>query len=231
MVLTLEHKAARKEFRNFLKTDKGQNGIYLNTLIKAVEDYLAVLIRERIDPLFRHIYSDAIDIHTLCSYKTTIEEHPEWAIDSKVYSALKSLEYYIEYIAKRDGVDLTNILPSPQPTSANFDEGRIYESHCTRRERDPRARDACLRAHGYKYECLICGFNFETVYGEAGKGFIEVHHLNPLSNTDGEHSVAYSDLIPICSNCHSIIHRKKPDGIHNPYTVEEMKKIIEQHKR
>ncbi len=224
MALTPEHKAARKAFREFLKNDKGQYGIYLNTLIKAVEDYLAVLIRDRIDPLFIHVYSDTTDIYKLFNYKVTIEEHSDWAVDAKAYSALKSLDYYIEYMAKRDGIDLASIFPTPQPTIDNFDEGKIYESHCTCRERDPHAREACLREYGYK--CRMCGFDFESVYGEAGKGFIEVHHLNPISNTDGEYSINHNDLIPICSNCHSIIHRKKPDGIHHPYTVDEMRNII-----
>jgi len=29
------------------------------------------------------------------------------------------------------------------------------------------------------------------------------------------------DLVPVCPNCHSMIHKKDP-----PYTIEEMKKIL-----
>ena len=50
--------------------------------------------------------------------------------------------------------------------------------------------------------------NFVERYGEIGKEFIEIHHLNPISETDGEHEVnPATDLIPLCSNCHSMIHR------------------------
>ena len=48
--------------------------------------------------------------------------------------------------------------------------------------------------------------NFEQVYGELGKDYIEVHHLHPVSQ--GERQVnPIEDLIPLCSNCHSMIHR------------------------
>ena len=50
--------------------------------------------------------------------------------------------------------------------------------------------------------------NFEQTYGELGKDFIEVHHLHPVSQ--GERKVnPIEDLIPLCSNCHSMIHRQE----------------------
>jgi predicted HNH restriction endonuclease len=40
-----------------------------------------------------------------------------------------------------------------------------------------------------------------------------VHHLNPISQTEGEHEVdPVNDLIPLCSNCHSMIHRLEDPG-------------------
>ena len=51
-------------------------------------------------------------------------------------------------------------------------------------ERDLNARKACLNHYGYT--CVICGFNFEEVYGQAGKHIIHVHHhTNPLSLLKG----------------------------------------------
>ena len=50
--------------------------------------------------------------------------------------------------------------------------------------------------------------SFEEVYGEIGKHFIEVHHLIPISERGGDYVVdPVNDLIPICSNCHSMVHR------------------------
>ena len=85
-------------------------------------------------------------------------------------------------------------------------EGLKYESSVTRYERDRGNRKDCI-AH-YGYVCQICEMNFEKTYGEIGKDFIEVHHLHPVSQ--GERQVnPIEDLIPLCSNCHSMIHRQE----------------------
>ena len=48
------------------------------------------------------------------------------------------------------------------------------------------------------------------------EGFIEVHHIVPLHSIEGEVTVNHvTDLIPVCSNCHRKIHRKK-DNILTP---------------
>ena len=51
--------------------------------------------------------------------------------------------------------------------------------------------------------------DFATVYGKKlGTNFIEVHHLKPISSyeTDGVPENFVDNLIPLCSNCHSMIH-------------------------
>jgi 5-methylcytosine-specific restriction protein A len=85
-------------------------------------------------------------------------------------------------------------------------EGKKYESSVTKYERSKGNRKDCI-AH-YGYVCQVCGINFEQTYGEIGKDFIEVHHLYPVSQ--GERKVnPIKDLIPLCSNCHSMIHRQE----------------------
>ncbi len=63
-----------------------------------------------------------------------------------------------------------------------------------------------------KIYCSACKFNFEDFYGEIGKGYIEIHHLKPIfayENTFEQNiKEALTNVIPICSNCHRIIHRK-----------------------
>ncbi|MGJ1536504.1 HNH endonuclease [Sphingobacterium multivorum] len=55
-----------------------------------------------------------------------------------------------------------------------------------------------------------CGFNFEKAYGEWGAGIIHVHHTKPLSNGEGERVVnPLTDMIVLCPNCHSMIHRRR----------------------
>lgn len=78
-----------------------------------------------------------------------------------------------------------------------------------RYERDPVERLKCIKQYGNKYECLVCGMNFEKVYGELGRDFIHVHHIVPLSNEGKDDSI---NMIPICPNCHAMIHRHMSNG-------------------
>ena len=75
-----------------------------------------------------------------------------------------------------------------------------------RRERDAKLRVDALSMHGF--DCMACGFNFGKFYGEIGKGFIEVHHVVPLSEAGRTETNPETDLIVLCSNCHRIIHRQ-----------------------
>lgn len=94
----------------------------------------------------------------------------------------------------------------PEPAEYDKLEGAKHEATVTRYERDCSNRKDCI-AH-YGYVCQVCGLNFEKAYGELGKAFIEVHHLHPVSQ--GERKVnPIKDLIPLCSNCHSMIHRQE----------------------
>ncbi len=57
--------------------------------------------------------------------------------------------------------------------------------------------------------CEICGFSFVKVYGELGKEFIEAHHAIPLSSV-GEGETRIEDIVLVCSNCHKMLHRRRP---------------------
>ena len=70
--------------------------------------------------------------------------------------------------------------------------------------------------------CQICGFDFYSVYGEVGKGFIHVHHIVPVSEIDTVYEIdPEKHLVPLCPNCHAIVHKENP-----PYTVEQVKEFI-----
>ncbi|MEJ5167400.1 MAG: HNH endonuclease [Thermoanaerobaculia bacterium] len=99
-------------------------------------------------------------------------------------------------------------------------EGKKTEVKLERYERSGKARIKCIKELGL--QCKVCGFDFEKTYGEIGKGFIQVHHIKELSKEKKEHKVdPVKDLIPICPNCHAMIHRKKP-----ALKIEELKKIL-----
>ena len=106
--------------------------------------------------------------------------------------------------------------------SAGQSEGRRKEYYTTKYERSSKNRDAAIRIHGTK--CMVCGFDFEEKYGQLGKGYIEVHHIKPLSELDEEVIInPQSDLICVCSNCHKMLHRFKSYIV----SVEELRQIVE----
>jgi predicted HNH restriction endonuclease len=82
-------------------------------------------------------------------------------------------------------------------------------------ERNPKARELCIQKYGFK--CSVCGFNFEEIYGEIGKGYIHVHHLKPLREINKEYNVdPINDLRPVCPNCHSMLHKAN-------YSIERLR--------
>lgn len=93
-------------------------------------------------------------------------------------------------------------------------------------ERNTKARNKCIEHYGAR--CQICDFDFALWYGSDFAGKVTVHHIKPLSEIGGEYQVdPINDLIPVCPNCHFVLHCKK-DGV---YTVEEVKTMIEAHRR
>lgn len=104
-------------------------------------------------------------------------------------------------------------------------EGALEAIYNNKYERNQEARKKCIEHYGTT--CQICGFDFEKVYGKEFDGKIEVHHRVPLHEIKKEYIVdPIKDLIPVCPNCHMILHSKK-DGT---YTVEEVKEKINKNK-
>jgi 5-methylcytosine-specific restriction enzyme A len=90
----------------------------------------------------------------------------------------------------------------------------------TRHERSHINRAACIEIHGIR--CKVCEFDFGALYGEIGKGFIEVHHIEPVSEIEAGTIVdPAKDLVPVCPNCHAMLHRRKP-----PYSIDELRSIL-----
>ncbi|MED4210801.1 EVE domain-containing protein [Priestia megaterium] len=151
----------------------------------------------------------------------------------------KTLDLVIE-ILKRKGEDYADIvrLLKVQAKSIHLyksvrsdieaqelEEGNGIEGikklyHVNKYERDPKNRKKAIEIHGLN--CYVCGFNFEEAYGERGRDFIEIHHIKPLSSL--KEAVAINpktDLVPLCANCHRMIHRRKNEVL----TVEQLKAL------
>jgi hypothetical protein len=100
-------------------------------------------------------------------------------------------------------------------------EGRRIEYYTSKYERNRKNRDEAIKIHGLR--CSVCNFCFQEKYGDLGQGFIEIHHIKPLFSLEEEVKInPGTDLRPVCSNCHKMIHRRKG----RVYTIEELKFMI-----
>ena len=94
-----------------------------------------------------------------------------------------------------------------------FPEGREVEKKHRFRERNQaairKAKELFKEKHGRLF-CQICGFDFNSKYGEIGLDFIEGHHTLPMSKLSGEVKTKVEDIALVCSNCHRMLHRKRP---------------------
>jgi len=122
------------------------------------------------------------------------------------------IEELFSLVSSRTKADeLDQNLPSVR---SGFPEGKLKERLHLSRERN---RELVLKAKllaKNRYGCLkcaCCGFDFFATYGEVGKGFIEAHHTKPVSTlheNGGETKI--EDIALVCSNCHRMLHRKRP---------------------
>lgn len=105
----------------------------------------------------------------------------------------------------------------PEESMGAYYEGALVQRNVKMYERDRKAREACIERYGRT--CLICEIDFSQVYPGIGDGFIHVHHLEPVSSFKREYQLnPTKDLIPVCPNCHAMLHKRKP-----PYTPEEVR--------
>jgi 5-methylcytosine-specific restriction protein A len=108
-------------------------------------------------------------------------------------------------------------------------EGAVRTIRVNAYERSPKAREECLRHHGYA--CVVCGFDFEATYGKKlGHRFIHVHHVVPLSSLRREYEVnPVEDLRPVCPNGHAMLHKANPvmtvDGLRECLREASRRKI------
>ena len=83
-----------------------------------------------------------------------------------------------------------------------------------------RLKKECLDYYGAI--CDICGFDFGYTYGEAYESCIQVHnhkHVEGEEILETTHPI--EDLIPVCHNCHCVIHSTTP-----PISVDDMRKMV-----
>ena len=135
------------------------------------------------------------------------------------------IRIFLDHIANEFGNDA---LETDYPDEANmqsktFPEGAKQTVLVNKYERNPEARGKCIEVHGTR--CQVCDMSFAETYSFFAKDFIHVHHITPLHQISESYDVnPETDLIPVCPNCHAMLHRQE-NGI--PMTVERLKLLFE----
>lgn len=167
----------------------------------------------------KDIYDEFIRSHTrdvTPNYKASIRDALEKGCpESDKYDG-EELFYMVEgknrghyglVNAKKEQFDLTT-------DDDEFAEGkRLLKEHLMRERNQlliTRAKQKFKENHNGNLYCEVCGFNFVDAYGEIGENFIEAHHIKPISQMEENEKTKIEDIVMLCSNCHSMIHRRKP---------------------
>lgn len=163
-------------------------------------DWLAVISRDTLSKEEAHVLGTGM---TLCQVDACAEVY----LAALETSRRPSVEEIAEMIRTQDS------------TYGAVEGGKKYGIHASF-ERNPANRAKAIQFHGRS--CTVCGFDFDDSYGtELARGYIEVHHVQPLS--EKRRSVdPQKDLVPVCSNCHSMLHRRKGKTV----PVDELRRII-----
>ncbi len=120
----------------------------------------------------------------------------------------------------RDGIPITI-----EPDEDEFPEGRVLFREHRARERNralvQAAKSRFLKANG-RLACQACGFSFRDKYGVVGEGYIECHHVVAVSDLKPNAKTKVSDIALLCSNCHRMVHRRRPW-----LSMEELKSLLD----
>ena len=173
-----------------------------------------ILIDPNDDVLFDESSLESIDLNNSQQWfpqrsGTSIKPDLIESLEASWRNFIKQNNYIVGGVASKGTVNKSEL----------YSEGRSTNIIQTVYERNKKARKRCLEHYGYS--CRVCNFNFEEIFGEVGKGFIHVHHIRQLSSIGLEHTVdPIKDLIPVCPNCHCMIHSKRP-----AFTIEAIKEL------
>lgn len=89
-------------------------------------------------------------------------------------------------------------------------------------ERSIKNRGKAIEIHGSV--CAVCGFDFNKIYGiEWAQSYIEVHHTRSVTSLNNSIVDPSKDLIPLCSNCHSMAHRRRDTIL----SIAELKALVD----
>jgi predicted HNH restriction endonuclease len=142
---------------------------------------------------------------------------------NRMYS--NALKKYLEFL---ESAESNNEYPDDVDEEQTTPEYAVRQVLVNKYERDSVNRKKCIEHYTNNptrpIKCLVCDFNFELIYGERGRDFIHIHHTIPMRELKNDYNInPVKDLIPVCCNCHAMLHRKKDELLE----YQELKKIID----
>lgn len=170
---------------------------------QTIESKISTQINIPLRTFFQWFENDTI-FNELVS-RHNLDEH-----DREIFRELLDFQYF----------NTSHIPEEIHESIENIFEGAVREIRINTYERSAKARKICVQHYGFI--CSVCECSLKDKYGEIGDGYIHVHHIKPLSEIGAEYELdPIRDLLPICPNCHAMIHTHVP-----PYTIDELKEII-----
>ena len=149
-------------------------------------------------------------------------------INQSTYNLILSYVNEYEVSEKKSTylLDIDNDLNDMSNSLESSSEGKVSERYVTTYERSPENRKRAIAVHGNT--CKACGFNFKQFYGDYAKDYIQIHHIIPLSELEGPKDVnPETDLIPLCANCHAIIHRRRNETL----SIDQLIELINENRK
>lgn len=144
--------------------------------------------------------------------------------DSRMIKVRRIHEKYLKLLTEED----KNVIEE-EDDKKYFLEGKEYFKLHRKRERNKKLIQKAKEQHlknDPSLSCQVCDFSFINFYGQVGKGFIEAHHIIPISKLNKETKTKVEDVVLVCSNCHRMLHRRKAEK----NSIKKLRKLINQQK-
>jgi len=220
----------------FLKSNKT---VSTSQLIKYLIDTLkpsghdAEFLKGRNDTHFSQKVRN-LKSHNTLTRKGFAEYHKgKWQITPQGLKYLEESELITDSLESQ-GIKVEHISPEIKKdiSAVVIEEGALDRRTTTQRKRSDKLKKLAMEdfkeSHEGQVFCEACRFNFFKTYGEHGKDFIEIHHIEPISYLDIEgekitFAKARTKIVLLCANCHRMIHRNKG----NMLSIEALKGLLE----
>lgn len=186
--------------------------IYLQVFTNLMdgEKFTRTLSSDSFDYFLSKAYSEYGKYQTIISL-AALEEHIKYFEGEKNFQMGLVREIYERYITLVSNKIKTEL--SVDEEESLFPEGKEAFRMHRFKERNRKLIEKAKVVYSQinaDLPCQVCGFSFGNVYGEVGLGFIEAHHLIPISELKIETPTRIEDIAFVCSNCHRMLHRKRP---------------------